>query len=525
MLDLLIRGGTVFRGDSPAEQVDVGIADGRIVAVGGIDDEAAEVIDADGQVVCPGFINVLSHAYFTILEDPRSLSELLQGVTTQIFGEGGALGPLSEPMQRNLEHVHAERSLAVTWSRLSEFLAHLERTGTAQNVASFVSHGTLRPYVVGYDDRPATSAELDQMSALVAEEMADGALGVATALIYPPETYGSTEELIALSRAAAPYGGGYISHMRDEGSRLLEAVEELIRIGQEADVPAEIYHLKASGQDNWHLMDQVLDRVEQVRAAGQQVKANVYPYTASSTGLTSIIPDRFHVGGTQALFDRLADPAARAEIAADLRARRRFGDTGSSDRVLVLGFRNPEFAHLQGKTLTQIAEERGTDPVDAALDLIRDDRSRVTVAFLSMSEDNLREQIRRDWVGFGSDGSSMAPEGAVLRKPTHPRSYGTFARVLGHYVREEQVLSLAEAIRRLTVLPATTLGLSDRGRLAPGYAGDVVVFDPQRVADLATFDDPHQLAVGVSEVVVNGQVAVRGGESTGVLAGRALRKG
>lgn len=525
MLDLVIRGGTVYRGEGPGERVDVGITDARIVAVGTVDDDAAEVIDASGKAVCPGFINVLSHAYFTILHDPRSLGELVQGVTTQIFGEGSALGPLSEQMQRGLEHVHADRGLSVTWSRLSEFLAHLQRSGTAQNVASFVSHGTLRPYVIGYDDRPATPAELDQMTALVAEEMADGALGVATALIYPPETYGSTEELIALCRAAAPYGGGYISHMRDEGARLPEAVEELIRIGREAEVPAEIYHLKASGEGNWHLMAPVLARIEEVRAAGQAVKANVYPYTASSTGLTSIIPDRFHVGGSEALYDRLADPTARAEIAEDLRSRRRFGDTEAADRVLVLGFRNAEFAHLQGKSLTEISAERGTDPVDTALDLIAADRSRVTVAFLSMSEDNLREQIRRDWVGFGSDGSSMAPEGLALRSPTHPRSYGTFARVLGHYVREEQVLSLPEAIRRVTTLPATTLGLSDRGRLEQGYAADVVVFDPDTVQDLATFDDPHQLAVGVSEVIVNGEVAVRDGASTGVLAGRALRRG
>lgn len=503
----------------------MGISGDRIVAVGNVPQEAAQTIDATGKAVSPGFINVLSHSYFSILHDPRSLSELVQGVTTQIFGEGSALGPLSPQMRRNLENVYSAQELNVTWSRLSEFLAHVEQQGTAQNVASFVSHGTVRPYVVGYDDRPATAAELDQMSELVAEEMADGALGVATALIYPPEAYGSTDELIALCRAAAPYGGRYISHIRDEGSGLREAIDELIQIGQEAKVPAEIYHLKASGEANWDLMEPVLARIEEVRGAGHPVKANVYPYTASSTGLTSIIPERFHVGGAEALYDRLAEPATRDEIASVLRDRGRFGDTAAADRVLILGFKNDEFARFQGKTLTQVAAELGTDPVDAALNLIRDDRSRVTVAFMSMSEDNLREQISRDWVGFGSDGSSMAPEGLSLRSPTHPRSYGTFARVLGHYARDEQVLSLAEAIRRLTTLPATTLGLADRGRLADGYAADVVVFDPDRVQDLATFDHPHQLAVGVSDVVVNGQSAVRDGVSTGRLAGRALRRG
>ncbi len=525
MLDLVIQGGTVYRGEGPAERVDIGISDGKIVSVGAIDAPAQRVIDASGMAVSPGFINVLSHAYFSILDDPRSLGELMQGVTTQIFGEGGALGPLTPGMQRNLEHAYVKGGLEVTWSRLSEFLAHMESTGTSQNVASFVSHGTLRPYAVGFDDRPATKSELDLMKGLVTEEMADGALGVATALIYPPETYGSTEELIELCKAAAPFGGKYISHMRDEGSKLREAVEELIQIGAQAGVPAEIYHLKASGQDNWHLMAPVLERIEEVRASGQDLKANVYPYTASSTGLTSIIPDRFHEGGNEALYDRLADPATRQEIIDALRARGKYGDADGSDRVLVLGFRNEEFEPLQGKTLTQIAQERGTDPIETALDLIRDDRSRVTVAFMSMSEDNLREQISRDWVGFGSDGSSMAPEGANLRTPTHPRAYGTFARVLGHYARDEQVLSLTEAIRRLTVLPATTLGLSDRGRIAQGYAADVVVFDPDTIIDTATFDNPHQLAVGVSDVVVNGQVAVSGGASTGVLAGRALRKG
>lgn len=513
----------MYTGEEPPQQADVAVADGRVVGVGRYDEEAARVIDATGKVVSPGFINVLSHSYFSILHDPRSLGELTQGVTTQIFGEGSALGPLTPDMRRSLEHVNAARGIEVSWSRLSEFLGQLERRGTSQNVASFVSHGTVRPYVVGYQNRPATPEELDRMCGLVAEEMADGALGLATALIYPPETYGSTEELITLARATEPYGGRYISHMRNEGRRLVEAVDELLRIGREAGVPAEIYHLKASGEENWPLMAKVLDTLENVRAAGQPVKANVYPYTASSTGLTSIIPEKFHEGGSEALFDRLADPAQRKEIRATLHADGRWGDATNSDDVLVMGFRREEFNRHQGKTLTAIAADLGVDPLDAALDLIRDDRSRVTVAFMSMSEDNLREQIRRPWVGFGSDGTSMAPVGRAVLTPEHPRSYGTFARVLGHYVRDEGVLTLQEAIRRLTTLPATTLGLDDRGRLSPDYAADIVVFDPERIRDLATFEDPHRLAEGVSEVVVNGQLAIAEGESTGTFAGRALR--
>lgn len=521
MFDLVVRGGTVYPGDADPVRADVGVVGDRVAVVGRVDDRAVAEVDATGKAVCPGFINVLSHSYFTALHDPRSLSELSQGVTTQIFGEGSAMGPLNQRMRRRLEETNAELGIAVEWSRLAEFLRHLERNGCSQNFASFVSHGTLRPYVVGYDDRPATEAELDRMRGLVAEEMADGALGVASALIYPPETYGSTSELVALCRTAARYGGSYVSHIRNEGARLLDAIEELITISREASLPAEIYHLKASGRSNWPLMTEAVERIEAARAEGLAVTADVYPYTASSTGLTSIIPERFHEGGAEALYDRLAAPTSRRQIRAAL-AERNWGDVEAADDVLVLGVRREEHREFQGRTLTEVARSRGVEPVDAALDLIRDDRSRVTVAFFSMSEDNLRRQMRYPWVGFGSDGSSMAPEGASLRAPTHPRSYGTFARVLARYVRERRVLTLAEAVRRMTALPAARLGLTGRGRLEEGTAADIVVFDPAAVRDRATFDDPHQLSDGVSDVVVNGQLAVRDGVSTGRLAGRAL---
>lgn len=526
MYDLVVRGGTVYGAGEQPVRADVGVAGDRVVAVGPLTDaEATVVIDATGKAVAPGFINILSHSYFTMLHDPRSLGELMQGVTTQVFGEGATMGPLTQPMQRDLERRYTDLGLEVTWSRLSEFLAQLEKRGCSQNVASFIGNGTLRPYAAGYDDRPVTAAELDTMRAVVAEEMADGALGLSSALIYPPESYASTEELIALCEVVAAAGGSYISHLRSEGAGLPAAVEELLRISSEAALPAEIYHLKASGQANWDLMPRVLDRLDEVRAAGAPVGADVYPYTASSTGLTSVIPGEFHQGGPTALYDRLADPVARAEIRRALSETGRWGDTDSAADVLILGMQREQNRRYQGKLLSTVAAERGTDAYDTALDLIADDRSRVSVAFFSMSEDNLRMQLQRPWVGIGSDGASMAPEGAFLRAPTHPRAYGTFVRVLGHYVRDASVLTLEDAIARMTALPARRLGLAGRGTLDEGSFADITIFDPATVAERATFTDPHQLAIGVSDVVINGTPAVRDGEFTGALAGRAVRRG
>ena len=523
MFDLVVRGGTVYGADGGPRAADVAVAGDRIAAVGRLDGaEAVAEIDATGKAVAPGFINILSHSYFTILHDPRSLGELTQGVTTQVFGEGSTMGPLTPEMKAELERRNAHMSLEVSWSRLSEYLAHVASRGCAQNVASFLGNGTLRPYAVGYDDRPATKQEIDAMRGIVAEEMADGALGVASALIYPPESYSTTEELVAICEVAASYGGIYISHIRNEGAGLLAAADELLRISREAQLPAEIFHLKAAGRKNWPLMDQALERIERARAGGARVTADVYPYTASSTGLTSVIPQRYHAGGLDVLYDRLADAGTRRSIRQDLLASGLWGDTDHADQVLVLNVLRDEHRRYQGMTLSALARERGTDPIEAALDLIRDDRSRVGAAFFSMSEDNLRAQLARPWVGIGSDGASMAPEGAFLRAPTHPRAYGSFARVLGRYVREERVLTLPDAIDRMTRLPAATLGLDRRGRLAEGCFADIVVFDPETVTDQATFDDPHQMSTGVSDVLVNGAVAVRAGKPTGRLAGRAV---
>lgn len=528
MFDLIVQGGTVYgsAGDAAVAtplRADVGVVGDRVAAVGDLtDSEAGCWIDATGKVVAPGLINVLSHSYFSVLHDPRSLGELTQGVTTQLFGEGSVMGPLTPQMRADLERRNPEMGVEVDWTRLSEFLAQLEKRGCAQNVASFVGNGTLRPYALGYDDRPVTAGELDTMRGVLAEEMADGALGLASALIYPPESYASTEELIALCRTVASHGGRYVSHLRDEGAGLVDAIDELVRISEDAGLPAEIYHLKASGRANWPLMTDALDRIERARDRGLAITADVYPYTASSTGLTSVIPPEYHSGGADALYDRLGDPHARREIRQAVVDTSNWADPDAADDVLILGLQRPDNRGYQGMTLQAIAAQRDVAPVDAALDLIRDDRSRVTVAFFSMSEDNLRSQLRRPWVSICSDAASMAPEGVFLRSPTHPRAYGAFARVLGHYARDENVLDLGAAIDRMTRLPATTFGLRHRGSLAPGSYADVVVFDPATVADRATFADPHQLAVGMSDVIVNGSPAIRDGSFTGTLAGQAV---
>lgn len=527
MLDVLIAGGEVHDGSgSPGARADVGIEGDRIAVISppgrlGPTD-ATRVIDASGKVVCPGFINILSHSYFSILTDPRSLGELTQGVTTEIFGEGSSMGPLTPAMQAELQANKDGAGYDVCWTRLSEYLNFVEQRGTAQNVASFIGAGTLRANVVGYAQRPATLAEVDRMCALVAEEMADGALGIGSSLIYPPGAYASTAELTALCRTAARYGGRYASHVRNEGAGLLGAIDEFVGICRDAGLPGEQWHLKAAGSDNWDLMDPAIDRLERAREAGLPITADVYPYTASSTGLTTIIPDRYHEGGPAALYARLADPGVRAEIGAELATTRRWGDVANADGVLVLHVTKEENRRFQGRTLTQVAAERGTHPIDAALDLIAADRSRVGVAFFSMSEDNLRKALRRPWVAISSDGTSMAPEGDFLLAPTHPRAYGSFARVLGHYVRDAGLLSLPDAIRRMSGLPAATLGLTGRGRLSQGCFADVVVLDPATVGDVATFEQPHRLSRGITEVLVNGQVTIADGEFTGTLAGRAL---
>ena len=528
MYDLIIRGGHVLDGrGSEGRSTDVAVSGDRVAAVGDLppDEPAGTVLDAGGLVVCPGFINPLSHSYYSVLEDGTSLGELVQGVTTQIFGEGESMGPVPAAARESLAKEAAEYGVEVTWTRLSEYLDTVERSGCTQNVASLIGAETMRIHGVGYDDRPVSAAELDRMRQLVAEEMADGALGIGSSLIYAPGSYADTEELVALCEVAGRYGGTYASHVRNEGSELLSAIDELLEIVRRSGVQGEMWHLKAAGKPEWPLMVPALAKLQAARDEGVPIGADVYPYTWSGTGLSSNIPPHWHAGGADALYDRLDDPATRAKIRAEMVAIGRYGDTPDAADVLLLRLKHPENARWQGHTLATIAADRGQDPVDTALDIIASERTSVFTAFHSMSEDNLRRQLSVPWVGVCSDAASIAPTGRGLDSPTHPRAYGSFARVLGHYTRDLGLLALPDAVRRMTSLPAATFGLTDRGVIEAGYAADVVVLDPERVADRATFAEPHQLSVGVRDVVVNGVLALRDGEPTGAHPGRALRRG
>jgi N-acyl-D-amino-acid deacylase len=527
--DLIVRGGTVYDGSGGSPYAaDVGITGDRIASIGPLGDaEAGVLLDASGLAVAPGFINMLSHSYYTILYDPRSLSELTQGVTTQVFGEGYSMGPLTPWMKERMVANRGDLEFDVTWTTLAEYLAHVERHGTSQNVASYIGATTLRVHAVGQDDRPATDKELDLMRELVRQEMAAGALGIGSALIYPPAFFASTEELIELCKAAAEYRGKYISHLRSEGDGFLEAVAELIRISRESGVPAEIYHLKAAGRSNWENMDQALAMVEGARAEGLKITADMYTYTAGATGLSNSIPPWFHDGGPRRLLERLEDPDVRRRIREAIETSTEgwenlYQEAGGADGVLILSTRKEENRRYQGKRLSHIAAMMGKDPVDALMDLIRSDRSSISTAYFIISEDNIRKQIRMPWVSFGSDAGSMAAEGVFLKAPAHPRAYGCFARLLGRYVREEKVIPLEEAVRRLSRLPADNLELDRRGRLEEGYYADIVVFDPQTVGDRATYEQPHQYSVGVRDVIVNGKVALKDGRHTGAFPGRAL---
>lgn len=526
--DIIIRNGTVYDGTGRAgRRVDVGIKGDQIAAIGDLSKaKAATEVDAKGLAVAPGFINMLSHSETSLIADYRSLSELRQGVTTQIFGEG-SMGPLNDVMKSNRLRAQGDIKHDIPWTTLADYLKYLEARGVSQNVASFIGAGTIREYVIGLEDKPPTAEQLEHMQELVRREMEAGALGITTALIYAPNYFAKTEELIAMCKVASKYRGKYIAHIRSEANQLLEAVEELIRIAREANIPAEIYHLKASGEQNWQKMDTVIKRINEARRRGLKITADMYTYTAGATGLTSTMPPWVLDGGYEALYKRLQDAETRKKIAAAMRTptnewENMFLLSGSLDRILLVGFRSEKLKPLTGKTLAEVAKMRGTDPTDTVMDLILEDQSRIGTIYFMMSEENIKKQIVQPWVSFGSDAASMAAEGVFLKSSTHPRAYGCFARLLGKYVREEKVISLAEAIRRLTSLPATTLELARRGLLKKGYFADVVVFDPQTIADTATFENPHQYAVGVKHVFVNGVQTLKDGEHTNAKPGRAL---
>jgi N-acyl-D-amino-acid deacylase len=528
--DVMIRGGTVYDGTgAPGRLADVGLWGDRVAAVGDLSrSEARLTVDARGLAVSPGFINVLSWATESLIADGRSQGDLRQGVTTEIFGEGWSMGPLNDAMKKRVREQQGDIQFEIAWTTLAEYLAYLEKKGVAPNVASFIGAATVREHVLGEADVEPTPDQLEAMRALVRQEMEQGALGIGSSLIYAPGFYAKTEELIELCKAAAPYQGRYISHLRSEGDKLLEAVDELIRISREAGVPAEIYHLKAAGEANWPKIDQVLARVEEARRQGLKITADMYTYTAGATGFDACIPRWAFDGGYEALFRRIQEPATRERILSEMRTPGHGYENlcllaGSPERLLLVEFKTDALKPLTGQTLAEVAKARGKGPEETILDLVLQDRTRIGVVFFLMSEDNVRKQIQVPWVSFGSDAGSLAPEGVFLKSSAHPRAYGNFARLLGRYVREEKLIPLQEAVRRLSSLPAANLGLAGRGVLKEGAFADLVVFDPASIADRASYENPHQFAVGVRHVFVNGTQVLKDGEHTGALPGRFLK--
>ena len=527
--DVIIKNGAVYDGSGgEAQHVDLAIRGDRIAGVGDYKNAKAKtVIDARGLAVAPGFINMLSWSTESLIQDGRSQSEIRQGVTTEIMGEGESMGPLNDRVREFMLKQQADIKYDITWKTLAEYLQFLEKRGISCNVASFIGATTIRQNVIGFDDRPPTPQELDQMRELVRKEMEAGALGIGTSLIYPPAFYAKTDELIELCKVAAKYKGKYISHMRSEGNQLLEAFDELLRISREAGIPAEVYHIKAAGQKNWGKIDNLLSRIESVQKEGLNIRANMYTYTAGGTGLDACFPPWTEDGGYPALFKRLRDPATREKIKAEVKIdsdkwENLYLSAGSPDRIILVGFKSEKLKPLTGKSLAEVAKIRGKDPIDTAMDLVAEDESRIGAVYFMMSEENVKKEIAKPWISFGSDEASQAPEGVFLKSNPHPRAYGNFARVLGKYVRDEKAIALPEAIRRLSALPATNLGLDHRGFLKEGMFADVVVFDPATIADHATFEKPQQYATGVKHVFVNGTQVIKDGEHTGAKPGRAL---
>lgn len=526
--DTVIRNGTLYDGSGAPPRVgDVAIRGDRIAAVGHVPGRGAREVDARGMAVAPGFINMLSWATESLIVDGRAMADVKQGVTLEVFGEGWSMGPLNDAMKAEILKRQTDVRYDIDWTTLREYLDSLVRRGISVNIASFVGATTVRIHVLGEADRAPNAEEMERMRALVRQAMEDGALGVGSSLIYAPAFYAKTDELIELSKAAAPYGGMYISHMRSEGNRLLEAVDELIAIAREANVPAEIYHLKAAGQPNWPKMNDVIARVEAARAQGLRISADMYTYTAGATGLDAAMPPWVQADGFEAWRKRLMDPATRARVLEEMRTPTDAWENllllaGSPDRVLLIGFKNEKLKPLTGKTLGEVATMRGVSPEDAAIDLVIEDESRVDTVYFLMSEDNVRKQIRLPWVSFGSDAGASAPEGVFLRRSTHPREYGNFANLLGRYVRDEKLIPLEETIRRLTSLPAKNLSIAERGELREGFFADVVVFDPNTIAAKSTFEKPQQYAVGMQHVFVNGTQILKDGEHTGAKPGRVV---
>ena len=527
--DTIIRNGFVYDGNGGEPyKADIAIQNDSIAFIGDLSKESANnEIDAKGLAVAPGFINMMGHSEESLFQDGRAQSDIRQGVTTEIFGES-SFGPLNANMKSQMQNGQGDVKYNVSWNTLGEYMQVLEKKGIAPNIASFVGSGAVRQYVIGEANIAPTPVQLDSMKLLVDQAMQEGALGLTNALIYPVDFFAKTDELIALAKEASKYGGTYSSHMRSEGNKLLEAVEELITISKEANIPAEIFHLKAGGKDNWPKMDSVIKRVERARKEGQDITSDMYTYLAGATGMTSAFPPTLQDGGFGKLRARLQDPKIRAEMKKAMNSNAQdwenlYYGTGGPEHVLLLGFKQDSLKKFTGKTLAEAAKMRNSTPEETAMDLIVQDSTRVGVAYFLMSEDNVRKQVALPWVSFGSDEGSYTTEGVFLKSNAHPRAYGNFARVIGHYVRDEKVLSLSSAIQKLANLPAKHLKLQKRGELKTGYFADIVIFDPAKVKDNSTFEKPHQYSDGMVDVFVNGIAVFKNGEPTGNAAGRFVK--
>ena len=528
--DVVIRNGNVYDGSGDAAYLaDLAIKADTIAFIGEIEANAGKTeIDASGMAVSPGFINMLSWATTSLIEDGNSQGDIRQGVTLEVFGEGWSMGPLNEKMKEERKSSQGDIKYDIEWTTLGDYLEYLEKRGISTNIASFVGATTVRIHEIGFEDRPPTDEELQRMKDLVRQAMEEGAVGVGSSLIYPPAFYAKTDELIELCKVAAEYGGMYISHMRNEGNQLLEAVDELLTIAREANIPAEIYHLKAAGDANWPKMDQVIKKVEAAQKEGLKITADMYTYVAGATGLSATMPPWVQEGGFDAWIERLKDTNTRNRVIREMITPTDEWENllmlaGSADKVLLVGFKSEGLKPLTGKTLAEVAEMRQKSPEETAIELVIEDSSRVEAVYFLMTEDNIKKQIALPWVAFDSDAGSLAPEGVFLKSNPHPRAYGNFARLLGKYVRDEKVIPLQEAIRRLTSFPAGNLKIKNRGLLKAGYFADVVIFDPAKIQDHATFEKPHQYSTGVHHVFVNGEQVLKDGEHTGAKPGRVVR--
>jgi N-acyl-D-amino-acid deacylase len=528
--DVIVRHGTIYDGSGQQPvKADIGVRGQRITAIGDLAKaHAAREVDAAGMAVAPGFVNMLSWAPDSLYIDGRSQSDIRQGVTLEVFGEGESLGPLTDEIRKADLAAQGDLKHPIDWTTLGEGLDALVKKGISPNIASFVGAATIREHEVGYVDRAPTPAELQRMQDLVRQAMREGALGVGSALIYAPAFYAKTPELIALAQAAGESGGAYISHMRSEGNRLLESLDELIQIASAAHVHGEVYHFKAAGSSNWPKMSQAIARIDEARAKGLDISANMYTYTAGATGLDAAMPPWVQEGGVDEWIKRLKDPAIRARVAKEMREPTDAWENllvaaGKPDNVLLVAFNTEALKPLTGKTLAEVAKLRGKSPEETAMDLVIEDHSRIGTVYFLMSEDNVKLGLSQPWVALGSDEGSYAPEGVFLKFQPHPRAYGTFSRFLGHYVRDGHVTSLADAVRRLASLPAHNLKLRDRGELKAGYFADIVIFDPAGIDDHATFDRPQQYATGMRDVFVNGVQVLKNGEHTGATPGHVVR--